>query len=208
MFVLSFFLSSLDSANGAYINTIITQNWDIKKYWKRLIQYRVESNTNSGGRHSRMPIPHHVQDCSKQIHLIQLGEYTVFNTLRLLEEWADDLDQKQPPEARNAIPWPAGHPSLQLALKEVQANDALSDEDKEWRSLELVQQCLESLTGPNNKVLLFKQLHDMFHGELDGSLKMEVNDSALHSRDKGKVAELANVNIPAFSFAPPTLNFI
>jgi len=189
-------------------NTTI-QDWKVKLYWERVMLYREWAK----GRSNKNPIPSKVSEVQCLWQVMKLGELTVYNTLRLLEEWAAEFDGTTCKAARAAIPWhsskPGGVPdsskpdgSLIADLLTINTDEATDDGDKNEASK--ARACREILlqqsTFPKN--ILFKQLLDIFQGKLDASLKAEVLASSgtlLVSRTKCNISELSMVICFSFS---------
>ena len=135
---------------------------------------------------------------------MKLGELTVYNTLRLLEEWAVEFDATSCAAARAAIPWHSSPDdgSLIADLLAINIDEATDEEGKHLLSRDRVDEELELQQSIFPKNNMFRQLIDMFKGKLDSNLKAELADSKappLVSRTKCDINALSMVICFSFS---------
>ena len=158
----------MDVRSGLHSHT--TQLVGLKKYWKRLFDYK---QFQSGGQKSnKFQIPQSVAEVELQMEVYKLGEYAVFNTFFLLEEWAERQDDVDPSAARDAIPWKKGH-SLRNEIAAI-SDSSKSEEEKENEILDLVSKTIEQYTEDYKGHQLFPMLREVFTGKRDNALKQYI----------------------------------
>lgn len=157
------------------------------------------------GRSNKVSTPSKVAEVATLWQVMKLGELTVYNCLRLLEEWAVYFDATACKAARASIPWhsyePDGekepdHGSLIADLLTINSDEEHTPEAKALLSRQRADEELKLQHSKFPNITMYKQLMDMFEGRLDATLKAEVLDTSgtlLVSPTTCKMSELSMV---------------
>jgi hypothetical protein len=121
-------------------------------------------------------LPNVVKDCEIAIKVIQVGEWSVYSTLQLLEEAAADFRSKSA-AARKVIPWPFDDEKTKWDFMG-QVSKIECDEAADVFVKDFITKAAKAV--PKSHKAFIEQLGKVFEGEYDPTLKVELLDSGAH----------------------------